>query len=298
MSFIISTDSCCDIPSNRLKELNVRYVLMPNIKDGQTAYPDYINNEDFEKFYEDITKGSMPKTSLLNVFDMENYLTPILEKEKGDILHIALSSGLSGTYENAVIAGKNLEARFPGRNIFIVDSLGGSLGQGILVDTAITLRAKGHDAHITAEILNDVKFRIQHWVFVDDLKHLKRGGRISGASAVVGSLLKLKPVLSVNRKGYLKVVHKTFGLQKAIKQLADSVEKYGEESITSHGERFPLKVYVAHANCPKNAETLIELIKEKTKCSFHTGYMGITIGTHTGPGALAVFFFGKQKEDF
>jgi len=295
MSFTISTDACCDIPSKKLKELNVHYIFLSTILDGTATIEDYNSDEEYENFYKLLLEGKLPTTSQINTYDFEKYFSDILDNNQGDLLHISISSGLSGSYNNAVTASNNLKSRYPDRKIIIIDSLSGCFGQAILVDIAVELRTKGKEFGTVVDILNDFVPYIQTWIFIDDLKHLRRGGRIGTASAIIGTVLKLKPVLTITDKGQTKLVHKTFGVQKAIKYFVESIEKYGEQEMISHGEKFPLKIYVAHANDKQHVSTLIDAIKQKIKCTFHIGYAGTVIGSHIGPGALGIFFLGKKR---
>lgn len=295
MSFIISTDACCDIPSKKLKELNVYYIFLSTVLYGKATIQDYNTDEEFENFYKLLTEGQLPTTSQINIFDFEKYFSDILDNNQGDLVHISISSGLSGSYNSAVTASNNLQSKYPNRKIIIIDSLSGCFGQAILVDIAVDLRAKGKKFGTVIDILNDLVPNIQTWIFIDDIKHLKRGGRIGTASAILGTVLKLKPVLTITDKGQTKLMHKTFGVQKALKYFVESIEKYGEEEIVSHGEKIPLKVYVGHANDKQHVSTLIDAIKQKIKCTFHIGYAGTVIGAHIGPGAMGIFFLGKKR---
>lgn len=295
MSFIISTDACCDIPSKKLKELNVYYIFLSTILDGKATIEDYNSDEEYENFYKQLLDGKLPTTSQINIYDFEKYFSDILDNNAGDLLHISISSGLSGSYNNAVTASNNLKSKYPDRKIIIIDSLSGCFGEAILVDIAVELRAKGKDFDTVVDILNDLVPNIQTWIYLDDLKHLKRGGRIGTASAIIGTVLKLKPVLTITDKGHTKLIHKTFGVQKALKYLIESFEKYNEQNIISHGEKIPIKVYIAHANDKQHVSTLTDAIKQKIKCTFHIGYAGTVIGSHIGPGALGIFFLGKKR---
>ncbi len=295
MSFIISTDSCCDIPSKKLKELNVNYIFLSTVIDGKSSILDYNSDEDYQRFYKELLEGKLPTTSQINIFDFEKYFSDLLDNNQGDLVHISISSGLSGSYGCAMTASNNLKSKYPNRKIIIIDSLSACFGQATLVDVAVELRAKGKSFQLTTDILNDLVPNIQHWIFINDLKHLKRGGRIGTASALIGTILKLKPVLTLNDKGQVKLVHKTFGVQRALKFFIESIEKYGEQEIISHGEKIPLKIYIGHTEDKQHVNTLMDLIKQKIKCSFHIGYAGTVIGTHVGPGALGIFFLGKKR---
>lgn len=297
MKIIISTDSCCDVPSAELKEMDVHNILMPCIINGETTYPDFSTDQDYKEFFESIQKGTMPTTTQLNSYELEIYFEKLLKENEGDLLHFSLSSGLSGTYDNAVAAAEAVMAKLPDRKVYILDSLAGSYGQAMLVDLAVDLRKKGHAFDKIIAILEEIKHKLQQWFFVDDLRHLKRGGRISSFSAIVGTVVHLKPVLTCNEKGQIKVVHKCFGMQKVLKLIAESIEKYGVgDTITIQGEPIEVKLYIAHGCAEESViNNLVEKIREVYKGDIKIAHFGPIIGTHTGPGSAAIFFFGQDR---
>ena len=216
-------------------------------------------------------------------------MRPILEEGK-DVLCLAFSSGLSTTYQSAVIAANELKEEYPDRTINVIDTLCAALGQGLLVMHACKRRDAGMGLEELTAWVEENKHHLAHWVTVDDLNHLKRGGRVSATTAFVGGLLNIKPIIHVDNDGKLDTVNKVRGRKAAIELLANKVAELGEgydnETVT-----------VAHGDCPEDAEALAALIK--AKCPFVKnvviGYVGGVIGAHTGPGVLVSFFLGKEK---
>lgn len=290
-TFVVSSDGCCDLVPSYMREHNINFIPMPYVVDGEVKRVQLETDEEFHAFYDMLRNGQMPTTSQVNTQEMQEYFERLTEENEGDILHITLSSGLSGTYASAVSAADAVMSAKPDRKIYIVDSLSAAYGQGLLVDMAVELRDKGYSAAFAHAELNQATKNLQHWIYIDDLKHLRKGGRISAAGAVLGSLLHLKPVLTASPKGMLKVVHKTFGINRAFNQIIDSMKKF---FITNQGDKL-VDIYVAHADDKTGLARMVELIKKSFKCVVKTGYLGPAIGSHCGPGAMTVYFLGQPR---
>jgi|LGOV01.1.fsa_nt_gb DegV family protein with EDD domain len=287
---IISSDSCLDEFKTILKEQNIKYMPMVYIIDDKEYRDEFDTQEEYDEFYSKMKEGAMPTTSMLNSYEMEEYFEGLLQEEpNADILHIALSSGLSGTYDNTRIAGENIMKKYPKNKIFILDGLSASLGQNSLVKIATAERDKGMTAEDIFNKLQELKHNMQHLFIIDNLFHLKRGGRISGAKAVIGTMLQTKPILTFNNEGKIDINSKALGFKKAIKMIADKLEPMGCVNE-------PQDIYIAHADCKPESELLKRFIlKRFDKVNVIIKNLGPVIGSHTGPGALGVGFMGKER---
>lgn len=287
MSFIISTDSCCDAFKGELAQNNVFYIPMVYIFD-QTEYRDTYDSEaEYKAFYDKLREGKMSKTTQLNATETAEYFEELLSNNQGDLIHITLSSGLSTTCENAKTAAKEVMGKFPGRNIYIIDSKGATLGQKLLVDTAVEFKNAGKSAQETAEYLVGLVERLQHFVIIKNLFHMRRGGRLSSTSALVGSILGIRPIVAVNHLGELVVIGKERGQNKAINTL---VNHYLNEKAPN-----ATRVYIAHADDLETAEALKTKLAEAGATDIRIGYIGPVIGSHAGPGTVAIMFEGKKR---
>jgi len=286
---IISSDSCIDEFKSILKEKNVEYIPMIYILDKE--YEDnFDTQEEYNDFYEKMKQGAMPTTSMLNSFEVENYFENIIKKYDCDILHISLSSGLSGTYENTLLASKEIMKKYPENKIYVVDSLSATQGQNFLVNYAIKQLEKGKTAQGIFNDLQEVKYHLQHWVLISDLFHLRRGGRISSAKAILGSVLHTKPILTLSKEGKLDMKEVAMGTKKGIKTLFEKLEKFNFENKEKSA------VYIAHSHNLEEAEQLKKLIvKHYKNANIEVKNIGPVIGSHTGPNALALIFLGKER---
>lgn len=279
--YVILTDSACDISVDILKSWNVgvsELVFVFQGEDGQ--YSNYQMSA--AEFYQKMRDGSVAKTSAINVSTFKTFFEKELKKGN-DILYIAFSSGLSATCSSAFIAAEELSKAYPDNKITVVDSLAASSGFGLLLYLAVLEKQKGRSLDEVAKFVEDNRLRICHWFTVDDLVYLKRGGRVSPTTAVVGNLLGIKPVLHVDDEGHLINMTKVRGRRGSIAMLAD---KYTElVSDTS------LPVFISHGDCKADAELLASMIKEKHGVSVELICdIGPIIGAHSGPGTLALFF--------
>ena len=287
MSYKIITDSCCDFTDQECAELDITYVPLIVTYNGE-SHTNFSQETAIKAFYNDLRSGVTATTSAVNPQGWAGIMEPILEKGE-DILALCFSSGLSTTYQSAVIAGQELQEKYPERKILVLDTLCAALGQGLLIWYACKKRDEGLGLEELAAWVEENKLHLCHWVTVDDLSHLKRGGRISATSALVGTMLNIKPIIHLNDEGKLINVAKVRGRKTAIQYLADKMGELGDgfENETC---------FVVHGDCQEDAKVLAGLIQEKYGVKHvHIGYLGPVIGAHTGPGVLSVFFMGKHR---
>lgn len=281
--FIIITDSGADLPASYCKEQGISVLPLPVTLDSITY-----DTMDVKEFYQKLRNGAMPTTSAANLEDCMSCYRNILSQGQ-DVLYVAFSSGLSSTAGTAKLAAEQIKDEFPDRTVLVVDSLCASLGHGLLVHQAVKMRGSGLSLSETAQKLEDMKLQIVHNFTVDDLNHLHRGGRVSKATAVVGTLVGIKPVLHVDDEGHLTAVGKTRGRKASIQALVDRMEKQivGFENP---------EVFISHGDCIQDAEYLAKLVRDKFGISdILIGDIGPTIGSHSGPGTLALFFLGAPR---
>ena len=285
MSFKIITDSCCDLPAELAADLDLGVANLSVELDGRA----YSEGEMTPKaLYDHLRNGKLPKTSAVNPDGWAAVIRPALEQGL-DVLVLAFSSGLSATYQSAVIAASELREEFPERKLIVIDTLCAALGQGLLVYTAAGLRSEGKSIDETAAWVEEHKLKLCHWVTVEDLMHLKRGGRVSAATAVVGTMLSIKPIIRMDNDGKLESFAKARGRKAAIKYLLDRMADSLEPDLNE-------TVFVAHGDCLEEAEYLAGEIRSRFGVkNVIVGYVGAVIGAHTGPGVLVAFHFGKQR---
>lgn len=284
--FQIITDSACDLPMAKMTEWNIHSAPLTLNLRGQTR--DDSVSAGIEALYADLRAGEVATTSAVNPAHWEQIMDLYLEQGK-DILAIAFSSGLSTTYQSAVIAAEDLKEKYPQRKIIVVDSLSASLGEGLLVRYACKKRDEGATLEETAQWLEDNKLHLCHWFTVDDLMYLKRGGRVSATTALVGTMLKIKPVMHMDNAGHLINMAKARGRKASIEALANKVAELGEGYDNS-------TMFICHGDCLEDAQYLEKLLREKYDVKeVLIGYTGAVIGSHSGPGTLALFFMGKER---
>ena len=288
--YIISTDTSCDFPLEYVKQHQLPLVTLFYSIDGVTGENGCPSSDVLKNFYDKMRAGSMTKTQQASIEDTEKVFREILQEGK-DILHIAFSSGLSGTANAARLAAENMMEEFPVRKIIVIDSLCASLGQGLLVDYALKLQQQGKTMEETAKWLEDHIQNICHLFTVEDLKYLQRGGRISKTTALVGTMIGIKPVLHVDPEGKLVSISKVRGRKQSIQALVNKME----ENIGKYrDEKQP--IFISHGDCIEDANYLAELVKERFGYDeFLINDVGPTIGAHSGPGTLALFFMGETR---
>ena len=282
----IITDSGCDLPKDKLEQLGVKLVPLTVNFRGENL--DDSVDEGIKTLYDGLRTGETASTSAINPNRWAAAMEPVLQEGK-DVLVITFSSGLSTTYQSAVIAANELQENYPQRQIKVVDSLCASLGQGLLVWYACQKQSQGLSLSDLAAWLEENRMRLCHWFTVDDLMYLKRGGRVSATTALLGTMLNIKPVLHVDNEGHLINVAKTRGRKAAIDALA---AKAVQQGLPGQNEL----MYICHGDCLEDAEYLAKKLKETTEVKeVFIGYTGAVIGSHSGPGTLALFFMGSER---
>ena len=285
-NYQIVTDSCCDLLPELYDQLNL--TLVPLSMEFQGKIVDDRSDDSLKEVYAALRAGEAAKTSAVNPDRWANAMEPHLAAGT-DVLVLAFSSGLSTTYQSAVIAADELREKYPERTIYVVDTLCASLGQGLLVWYACKKRDEGmtlEELHTWAE---ENKLHLCHWFTVDDLMYLKRGGRISAATAVIGTMLKVKPVLHMDDEGHLINMFKVRGRKAALEAIADKLGELGKGYDNS-------TVFICHGDCLEDARYVEKLVREKygVKDVF-INYTGAVIGSHSGPGTVSVFFMGEHR---
>ena len=287
--YVLLTDSSADLTDALVKELGVE-VLPLSFTMRNKTYRNWPDNREIDPkdFYRQLREGEMATTSAVNVSDFTETIEPHL-KEGRDVLVVAFSSGLSATCHSAQIAAQELSEQYPERKVYVVDSLCASLGQGLLVWYAAQERKKGRTIEEVRDWAEANKLSLCHQFTVDDLHFLKRGGRISATTAVVGSMLQIKPVLHVDDEGHLINIGKARGRQSSLKALVDKMEK----TVTEAGKQ---TVFISHGDCLEDAEAVAQMVRERFGTQdIRINYVGPVIGAHSGPGTLALFYLGTQR---
>ena len=288
MGIKIITDSACDLTKEYIESENIGLVSLILNLNGKLIKDDLGKTLTYKEFYTEMRKGATPTTSQINSYDFEEEF--IKHIKNGDsIIYISLSSSLSGTFNSANIAKNNLKDEYPNANIYLVDSLSVSVGQGLLVAKACEMRDSGIGAEEIVNWLEENKRKVIHSILIDDLNHLKRGGRISGATAAIGGLLNIKPTLFLDDEGKLIQGEKIKGKKKALRFLVNEVR---EKAVDTENEI----LYICHGDCLEEAETLRDMILEEVKFkNVIISYVGNVIGAHAGPGVLAAVFLGSNR---
>ena len=287
--FAILTDSSADLPAGLAQQIDVQVLPLAFIMGGHTYY-NYPDNREMDPhaFYDRLRAGELATTNAVNVAQYTEALEPLLQAGK-DVLILAFSSALSTTYNSSRLAVEELGFKYPNRKIYTVDTLCASLGQGLLVWYAARERDRGHTIDEVREWVEERKLNLCHQFTVDDLHFLKRGGRISAATAMVGSMLHIKPVLHVDRGGSLVNIAKARGRQAALKALVDRME---ETAIDSGS----LTVFISHGDCLEDAQTVADMVKKRFGVQdVVINYVGPVIGAHSGPGTVALFYMGTDR---
>ena len=285
-SYQIITDSACDLPESLLQELHVDKVSLSVLFQGQNRTDSV--DAGIKEFYDGLRAGEVATTSAVNPDGWARVIEPALAAGQ-DALVLAFSSGLSTTYQSAVIAANELMEKYPGRKVYVVDTLCASLGQGLLVWYACKKRDESYSLEALRDWVEDNKLHLCHWFTVDDLMFLKRGGRVSATTALVGTMLQIKPVLHVDDEGHLINVSKARGRKASIEALAKKVTELGEGFNNE-------TMFISHGDCLEDAEHLAAILKEKYGVKYvHINHVGAVIGSHSGPGTLALFFLGKHR---
>ena len=287
--YVILTDSSCDLPAELARELGIEVVSLSLLLDGK-EYINYLDGREigFKAFYDAIREGKTATTSAANIATFKEAMKAIVDEGK-DVLYIGFSSGLSATVGAGTNAARELSEDCPDSKIYAVDTLGASLGQGMIVYYAAKKKAEGASIEEVRDFVESRKLNQAHWFTVDDLNHLKRGGRISPATAAIGTMLNIKPVMHMDNEGHLVAVGKVRGRKTSLKELVNSMEAswLPEENPT---------IFISHGDCLEDAEYVASLIREKLGVNdIRINYVGPVIGAHTGPGVVALFFWAKER---
>lgn len=286
--YIITTDTTCDMTYEYYKDNNVVFIPLEYIMDG-TAYEEFAPNAlPVKDFYDSMRNGKMPKTSQISVYKATEAFEKLLVQGK-DILHLAFSSALSGSYNSAVQAAESLKEKYPNRKIMVFDSKAASMGEGLLLNYLVKNKANGMSLEDNYKWLKKSAGNLAHWFTVNDLYHLHRGGRVSRTAAVLGTMINIKPVLHVDDEGRLVMVEKVRGRMASIKKLVAHME---QTAIDPKNQ----VVYISHGDCLEEAQKLGKLIEESLGVKeIVYNHVGPVIGAHAGPGTLALFFMATKR---
>jgi DegV family protein with EDD domain len=289
--FKITTDNTTDLPVSYFEEHNISYVSLSYIIDGVTY--GHGKELDWKEFYRLMREeGKMPTTSQVNPDEAKAFFEELIKTEK-EILHLAFSSGLSGTYNSMRVAAEEIMEEHPDVKIIVIDSLCASLGEGLFVHKAVNLRDSGKTLEEAAKWLSDHALNVVHVFTVDDLFHLHRGGRVSKASAILGSLAAIKPKLHVDNEGHLILIGKLRGRKKSLNALVDYMEEKSGSWMQENKDDY---IFISHSDCIEDAEYVRDKIRERFGAEhFLINNIGPTIGAHTGTGTVALFFMGESR---
>ena len=287
MSYQIFTDATSDLPAKFAEQLNVTVLPMGfTMENKEYFYIPGRSDMPIETFFEKMRAGVEVNTAQVNAFAFLEAFEPVLQSGR-DILYIGFSSKLSGTVQSAFSAAEELKAKYPERKIFVIDSCSASLGEGLLVYYAA--RKSELPIEELAKWVEENKLRFVHWFTVDDLVYLKRGGRISGATAAIATILNIKPVMHVDNEGYLVAVEKVQGRKKSLRALFERMENTVDTVATD-------TVFIGHCSSPTDAEYVASLVREKyPDIAVQIGDIGTSVGAHSGPGTIALFFVGNER---
>jgi len=284
--YVITTDSTVDLPKGYMEEHGVPVISLSYIMDG-TTYDD-MNGLPYKEFFARMRAGSMPTTSQITPAQAREAMESVI-KEGKNILHIAFSSGLSGSCASAKLAAEELAEEYPEAKIYAIDSLCACMGEGLLLRKAVAHKEAGMDIDELAAWVEENKLHVCHNVTVDDLNHLHRGGRVSKATAILGTMVKIKPIIYMSNEGKLEVVGKERGRKKSLHKIVDRMmEQIGDWNND--------EILITHGDCIEDARYVADLVREQMgDVKILINAIGTVIGSHTGPGVVAVFFMGNKR---
>lgn len=292
--FILSCCSTADLSKEHFEERDIHYVCFHYELDG-VPYPDDLGQSvPFDQFYQAMKDGADTKTSQINIEEFEEYFEPFL-KEGKDVLHLCLSSGISGVLNSATIAKEMLEEKYPDRKIYILDSLAASSGYGLLMDKLADLRDEGKSIDEVYEWAKKNRLSLHHWFFSTDLTFYVKGGRISKTSGLVGNMLSICPLLNMDLEGRLTPRFKIRTKRKVIEAIVNQMEKHAQDGLDYSG-----KCYICQSACMEDAQAVADLVEKRfprLNGNVKINHIGTTIGSHTGPGTVALFFWGDERVD-
>lgn len=293
-NYILSCCSTADLSEEHFQSRSISYVCFHYELDGKQYLDDLGKSMPFDKFYQAMTDGADTKTSQINAAEFTAYFEPFL-KEGKDILHLSLSSGISGVVNSAIIARDTLAEKYPERKIYIVDSLAASSGYGLFMDQLADLRDQGMSIDEVRTWAEENRLKCNHWFFSTDLTFYIKGGRVSKTSGFIGNMLNICPLLNVNHLGQLIPRSKIRTKRKVIQAIVDRMEECAENGTDYSG-----KCYISNSACYEDARSVADLIEArfpKLNGKVEINSIGTTIGSHTGPGTVALFFWGKERAD-
>lgn len=288
-NYVLFTDSSCDLPAALAEEMQLHVLPLSVHLDGD-SYKNYLDEREisYRDFYARIPTTKEIKTNAVNQQDFIDAMEPVL-RAGADVLYVGFSSGLSGTYSAGALAAQELQEKYPDRKIYAVDSLCASLGQGMLLHLAWKRQHAGATIDELRAYLEETKLHLCHWFTVNDLFHLKRGGRVSATTALIGTMLSIKPVMHMDDEGHLAVVSKARGRKASLKQLVEEMKKTAIEPETQ-------EIFICHGDALAEAEALGESIRRELQVkNVIINYVGPVIGAHTGPGVISIFFLGTKR---
>ena len=287
--YVLFTDSSCDLPLALANEMQLTVLPLTLIMDGK-SYPNTLDEKyiTYTDLYSMLPKAADVKTAAVNQHAFETAMEPVLEAGK-DILYLGFSSGLSGTYSAGAMAAQALQEKYPERKVYAVDTLCASLGEGLLVYLCWQQKQAGKTIDEVRDFAEANKLHICHWFTVDDLMHLKRGGRVSATSALIGSVLGIKPVMHMDDEGLLKLVDKARGRKASIRRLVNEVKN---RAINPESQT----MFISHGGCADEANAIAETLKRELNVpEVIVNYVGPVVGAHSGPGTLALFCVGTER---
>ncbi len=292
-SFILSCESTVDLPYSYVSGRDIPVLFYSYLVDGKEYIDDMGRDpEALPHFYEMLKGGALPSTSQLNTFQYTEFFEELLQK--GDLLHIAFGSGMTGSVKNAMEAAEALRAKYPERRLIVVDSLCSSSGYGLLVDMAADMRDRGESMEAIAAWLEQNRNKVHHQFFSTDLKYFKRSGRVSGAAATVGAILNICPIMRLDDKGRIIAYDKVRGKKNAIRETLRTMEAHVQDGVNYAG-----KCFVCHSNCPAEAEETKAAVQARfphIAGDIRICDIGTIIASHCGPGTVAVFFMGDERQ--
>lgn len=292
--YVVSCCSTADLSEKHFNERDIHYICFHYELDGKWYLDDLGKTMNMDDFYKAMVDGASTSTSQINAEEYMEYFEQFL-KEGKDVIHLSLSSGISGTVNSAIIAQKTLAEKYPDRKIYVVDSLAASSGFGLLMDKIADLRDSGMEIDELYNWVEENKLRVHHWFFTTDLTFFVRGGRVSKVSGFVGNLLNICPLLNVDNNGKLIPREKIRTKKKAMAAAVKKMEEFADKGLDYDG-----KCYISMSACREDAEVLASMIEEKfpkIDGKVLINNIGTTIGSHTGPGTVALFFWGSKRED-
>lgn len=293
-NFQLSCESTVDMPYGYMQGRDISVIFYTYIMDGK-EYVDNMGRDDqaLEDFYKMLQEGKQPSTSQINTFRYEDYFDELLQK--GDVLHLAFSTGLTPSYKNAVDAAERLKEKYPDRKLIVIDTLCACSGYGMFVDSAADLRDTGASIEEVEKWVNDNKYNVHHQFFATDLTQFKRSGRVSGPVALVGGLLGICPLMHLNKDGKIIAYKKARGRKAAITTSVEEVMKHIKDK-----EKYNGKFYIAHSHCQDLLDEVIDAFKvyfPDAKERIRVEEIGTIIASHCGQGTIAIFFYGDEREE-